>query len=98
MKRKKTSRAVAKKKTTKRAPPARGGKATEAPKLTKKRGGEGDYESAERYQRDATAFARSGKVAKAAEDAKAALETDEQEELAAAERVGRSRSRGGKED
>jgi hypothetical protein len=60
--------------------------------------GEGDYASAERYQREATEFAKSGKVEKAAEAAKEAVEGEEAEELTAAEAKGRSRSKGDTED
>jgi hypothetical protein len=56
--------------------------------------GEGDYASAARYQRDAKRFAQSGKVEKAAQEAKRALEGDEADDLAAAEVRGRSRSKG----
>ncbi|MBC8072374.1 MAG: hypothetical protein IAG13_28890 [Deltaproteobacteria bacterium] len=56
--------------------------------------GEGDYESGERYQREATEFAKSGKVEQAAEEAKEAVEGDEADDLAAAEVKGRSRSKG----
>ena len=55
--------------------------------------GEGDYESAERYQKDAADFAHSGKVDKAAQDAKKAREGDERPELDRAENVGRSRAK-----
>jgi len=58
------------------------------------RGGEGDYESAERYQREATSFAQSGRVEPAAEAARAAVEGDEATELADAEAKGRARSKG----
>jgi hypothetical protein len=67
---------------------------SEKPAAVGDKKGEGDYESAERYQREATAFAKSGKVAPAAEDAKEAVEGDEADELAAAEVKGRSRSKG----
>jgi hypothetical protein len=66
---------------------------TPSPAIGDKKG-EGDYESAERYQREAAAFARSGKVEPAAEDAKEAVEGEEGDELAAAEVKGRSRSKG----
>lgn len=58
------------------------------------RGGEGDYESAERYQREATSFAQSGRVEPAAEAAREAVEGDEATELADAEAKGRARSKG----
>lgn len=57
-------------------------------------GGEGDYESAARYQREATSFAHSGRVEPAAEAAREAVESKEGEELAAAEAEGRARSAG----
>lgn len=56
--------------------------------------GEGDYAAAARYQREAKRFAQSGKVDKAAQEAKRALEGDEADDLAAAEVRGRSRSKG----
>ena len=59
----------------------------------KPRMGEGDYESAERYQKDAADFARSGKVDKAAADAKKAREGAERPELERAEDEGRSRAK-----
>jgi hypothetical protein len=55
--------------------------------------GEGDYESAERYQKDAADFAKSGKVDQAAQDAKKAREGEERPELDDAEKVGRSRAK-----
>jgi hypothetical protein len=55
--------------------------------------GEGDYESAKRYQKDAADFAHSGKVDKAAQDAKKAREGDERPELDRAEDEGRSRAK-----
>ena len=55
------------------------------------RKGEGDYESAERYQRDASKFAHSGKVDQAAREAKKAREGAERPELDRAEDIGRSR-------
>lgn len=60
----------------------------------KKGAGEGDYASAARYQRDAKRFAKSGKVAPAAREAKRAIEGDEADDLAAAEVIGRSRAKG----
>ena len=53
--------------------------------------GEGDYESAERYQREASKFAHSGKVEEAARDAKEAREGAERPEMDRAEKIGRSR-------
>lgn len=67
---------------------------SKAPETANPNGGEGDYESAERYQREATSFAQSGRVEQAAEEAREAVEGEEGEELAAAEETGRSRSRG----
>jgi hypothetical protein len=58
-----------------------------------KKKGEGDYESAERYQRDASKFAHSGKVEPAAREAKAAREGGERREMDRAEKVGRSRAK-----
>jgi hypothetical protein len=55
--------------------------------------GEGDYESAERYQKDAADFAHSGKVEPAAKDAKKAREGSERPELDRAEQVGKSRAK-----
>lgn len=53
--------------------------------------GEGDHESAERYQRDASKFAQSGKVDKAAREAKTAREGSERRDMDRAEDIGRSR-------
>jgi hypothetical protein len=55
--------------------------------------GEGDYESAERYQREAKRFAESGKVEKAARRAKEAVDSDEAEELEEAENEGKARAK-----
>jgi hypothetical protein len=55
--------------------------------------GEGDYESAERYQKDAADFAKSGKVDKAANDAKRAREGAERPLLDRAEQVGKSKAK-----
>ena len=55
--------------------------------------GEGDYESAERYQKDAADFAKSGKVEPAANDAKKAREGAERPELDRAEAAGRARAK-----
>ncbi len=76
---------------TRATPSSSDGAATHS---TKK--GEGDYESAERYQREAKEFAESGRVEEAAEEAKRAVESDgeEADDLAAAEVKGRSRARG----
>ncbi len=56
--------------------------------------GEGDKESARTYNRAAEAFAKSGKVAKAAKDAGKALDGAEREALLKAERAGKARSKG----
>jgi hypothetical protein len=76
-----------KKKTAARKPAS-------TPTTANPKGGEGDYESAERYQREATSFAHSGRVEQAAEDAREAIDSEQADELAAAEAAGRSRSRG----
>lgn len=55
--------------------------------------GEGDYASAERYQKDAADFARSGKVAPAADAAKKARAGAERPELDRAEQAGRARAK-----
>jgi hypothetical protein len=62
-------------------------------KTSRPKKGEGDYESAERYQRDASKFAHSGKVDKAARDAKEAREGPERPDLDRAEDIGRSRAK-----
>jgi hypothetical protein len=89
MTQRKTTRAPQKKKTAAKAKTPK-----EAPATANPRGGEGDYESAERYQREATSFAHSGRVEQAAEDAREAVDSEEADELTAAEATGRSRSRG----
>jgi hypothetical protein len=58
--------------------------------------GEGDYEAARRYRRDAEEFVEKADIDKAAQDA-APKSPDEHREMDQAERIGRSRSRGGKE-
>ena len=73
--------------------PAPKAKATK-PVSQNPQGGEGDYASAERYQREAQAFAQSGRVEPAATAAREAVESDEAGELEAAEAEGRSRSKG----
>lgn len=83
-----TRKTPPKKKTSARKP------ATSTPTTAKPSGGEGDYESAARYQREATSFAHSGRVEQAAEEAREAIESEEGSELAAAEATGRSRSKG----
>lgn len=49
------------------------------------RKGEGSYDGAEKFQREQHEFAQSGKVEQAAEEAAAALDGPEAEELAEAE-------------
>lgn len=56
--------------------------------------GEGDKESARKYNEEAEAFAKSGKVTKAARDAKDALDGSEGAELKQAENAGKARSKG----
>ncbi len=56
--------------------------------------GEGDKESARKYNEAAEAFAKSGKVDKAAKDAEKALDGSERDELMKAERAGKARSKG----
>lgn len=55
--------------------------------------GEGNYDAAKRYDKDARDFVASGKVKKAARDA-APTDTAEQRELEEAEAEGRSHARG----
>lgn len=55
--------------------------------------GEGDYESARKYNEQARAFAESGKVKQAAEEA-APRTKQEQDELLRAEAEGRSHAKG----
>lgn len=81
-----------------KTPTAQGRSETSAPRSANREGGEGDYASAERYGEEAKAFAKSGKVEPAARAAKAAVEGDEAEELAAAEAEGKSRSKGDDDD
>lgn len=64
-----------------------------APQSKNPRGGEGDHASAERYNAEATKFAKSGKVPAAAEEAEEALAGDEAEELEQAEAEGRARAK-----
>jgi hypothetical protein len=56
--------------------------------------GEGNRTAARRYDRKATAFARSGAVTEQAEAARAARESEERDELDEAEKAGRSRAKG----
>lgn len=79
-----------KKKTAAKTPDA----GAQTPTTANPRGGEGDYESAERYQREATSFAHSGRVEPAAEAAREAVDGEEGEELATAEAEGKARSAG----
>jgi hypothetical protein len=55
--------------------------------------GEGDKESARKYNEKAEEFAKSGKVEEAARDAKEALSGDEREELLKAEKDGKSHAK-----
>ena len=59
----------------------------------KKIEGEGNYTAARDYDRDAKAFAESGKVEQAARDASRALDTKDAKALKEAERIGKSHSR-----
>jgi hypothetical protein len=56
--------------------------------------GEGNAEAAKQYNDDTRAFAESGKVRPAAEDAKRALQGEEAEALKRAEAEGRRHSHG----
>lgn len=56
--------------------------------------GEGDKESARKYNKAASAFAHSGKVEQAAKDAEKALEGSERDELLKAEQAGKSHAKG----
>jgi hypothetical protein len=56
--------------------------------------GEGNWTAARDYDQDAKAFAESGKVEKAAQDAKRALDTKDAKALKEAERIGESHSHG----
>ena len=56
--------------------------------------GEGDKESARKYNEATEAFAKSGKVDKAAKDAEKALDGSEHDELLKAEQAGKARSTG----
>lgn len=60
---------------------------------TNKIQGEGDYESARRYDKEAREFAESGKVERAAQAAKP-RGVAEEKEMANAEEQGRARSKG----
>lgn len=56
--------------------------------------GEGDNESAKKYNAATEEFAKSGKVEQAAKDAARALDGSEREELLKAEQAGKSHSKG----
>ena len=56
--------------------------------------GEGNWTAAREYDRDEKEFAESGKVEKAAQDAKRALDTKDAKALKEAERIGKSHSHG----
>ncbi len=56
--------------------------------------GEGDKISAEKYNKETTEFAKSGRVEAAAQDAKEALEGKERKSLIAAEVEGKSHAHG----
>ncbi|MEZ5669108.1 MAG: hypothetical protein R3F55_17030 [Alphaproteobacteria bacterium] len=56
--------------------------------------GEGDYQAARRYRKDATEFAQSGAVEDAAEKARKAIEGPAGEALRQAERDGKARAKG----
>ena len=58
--------------------------------------GEGDYEAARRYRQDVKDFTEKTDIDKAAHEA-APKSADEQREMSEAERVGKSRSKAGKE-
>ncbi len=58
--------------------------------------GEGDYEAARRYRKEVNDFVDKADIDKAAHEA-APKSSDEQREMDEAERVGKSRSKGGKE-
>jgi hypothetical protein len=63
-------------------------------RMTSRNQGEGDKESALRYDKEQEAFTKSGKVEKGARDAGKALDGPEAEELREAEQEGRSKSKG----
>ena len=56
--------------------------------------GEGNQTAARAYDRDAKAFAESGKVEPAAQDAKRSLHSKDAKEMQEAERIGKSHSHG----
>jgi hypothetical protein len=58
--------------------------------------GEGDYEAARRYRKDVKDFVDKGDIEQAAHEA-APKSPDEQREMDQAERIGKSRSKGGQE-
>jgi hypothetical protein len=57
----------------------------------RKNQGEGNREAAERYDEDTRKFVESGKVGPAAEAAKRAIESGEEDELRRAEEAGKGR-------
>lgn len=56
--------------------------------------GEGDKESARKYNEATEAFVKSGKVDEAARDARNALDGSEREDLLQAEQAGKSHAKG----
>jgi hypothetical protein len=62
--------------------------------MNDKNQGEGDKISAEKYNKETTEFAKSGRVEAAAQDAKKALEGKERKDLDAAEAEGKSHAHG----
>ena len=56
--------------------------------------GEGSYSGTKQYNEKTAEFLKSGKVDKAAKEARQAIDGDEKEELEAAEKEGKSRSKG----
>ncbi len=56
--------------------------------------GEGDKISAEKYNKETTEFAKSGRVEAAAKDAKSAIEGKERDALLNAEEIGKRHSHG----
>jgi hypothetical protein len=58
--------------------------------------GEGDYEAARRYRQEVKEFVDKADIDKAAQEA-APESSDQQREMDQAERIGRARSKGGKE-
>lgn len=62
--------------------------------MTDKNQGDGDKISAEKYNKGASEFAKSGRVGAAARDAKKVLEGKERKELIGAEVMGKSHAHG----